>query len=185
MNILVPSIHSHRSCMRRQEEILSPKAGWGQPLLWLHVQRSSNQNLGCGLEAPCNELVAVCSGTTSGPYLKELNYGLWAARRAPAISWGKQNFGGKENPKEIWWAEEEHQDQKEQLPGLVWIHWKGQGARSSFRKSQAQKSKIVFLPLRTSKKSICCPSPSQTKPTTRSRKQFQKLYVHLGAITSI
>lgn len=35
------------------------------------------------------------------------------------------------------------------------------------------------------KKIICCSSPFQTKPITRSRKHFQKLYIHLGAITGI
>lgn len=61
---IVAPLHSHSWCMRRREEILTPKDGCGHSLLWLHVRYPPNQNLGYGLRS-LQESAGVCSLTAS------------------------------------------------------------------------------------------------------------------------
>ena len=167
MNRLAPP-HSHSACVRRQEEIPSPKAGCGQPVLWLHAQ---SMFIWAGswvwsAERPGRSSCVLTDGIQCLTWKEPNSHGLRAVTRGPAISSGRRNFRGravKENPKEVRWAEKEYQDWKDQYPGLVWSIEKVKELGPLSGRGRHCKANKPCLLVRTSNKIIYCSLPSQSQ----------------------
>lgn len=135
--------------------------------------------------------LCVLTDSIQGLTCKVLNYhGLWAGTRDPAISWGRRTFRGraaKETPKEVRWAEKEHQGRKDQYqyPGLVWSIEKVKKLSPLSGRARHCKASKSCLLLRTSNKIIYCPLPSQSQQNYKVKKKILKAPWSLDTITSV
>lgn len=175
-------VHSHSSCMRRQEEILSPRDWMWHPLLWLPVQCSSHRNPGCR-PGSTQRRAGVCSLTAckTQPGKNSIVHGLWAAEE-DEISEEKQL---KKVPKRY-----EEQRKTSRSEGTVpqdlsgCIEREGQGLSPISGRARHSKANRSFLLLRMSNEIVYRLPPSQTKQITKSRKT-QKGYMLIWAQSQV